>query len=173
MTDRSYLLSFCRSAYSLTWLAESQPLQIIWNGWHVLTKVGSYNPCMDICGLFFPSLLSVFTEESCCLLLLVWKIIRGYATEDLFACSCMGMCLSLLTSISMCMWQQASSASCSNQICHITSLAKPSPNYPCDTPLSRCFLYGHGCLSALNAFPQVPFLAERWVTVWLCFHWLL
>lgn len=60
VTDSCYLFFFHRSAYSLTWLAESQPLQIIWNGWHVLTKVGSAYFVHPFKSFFF------FTELAVC-----------------------------------------------------------------------------------------------------------
>lgn len=134
MTDRSYLLSLCRSAYSLTWLVESRPSQIIWNGWHVLTKVGSYNTCTTCC-TFFSFIICFPQKNSCCMLLSAgWKWIH-YVAQDLFgvfgicvcvrARSCVDMCLSVLISISTCMWQQAAGSSCTEQICHITSSSKP------------------------------------------------
>lgn len=39
LTDTTYLSSLRRSAFSLTWLAESLPLLITWSGWRAPTKV--------------------------------------------------------------------------------------------------------------------------------------
>lgn len=45
LTDTTDLSSLRRSAFSLTWLVESPPLQITWSGWRALTKVG-VNTCI-------------------------------------------------------------------------------------------------------------------------------
>lgn len=45
LTDTTDLSSLRRSVFSLTWLAESPPLQITWSGWRALTKVG-VNTCI-------------------------------------------------------------------------------------------------------------------------------